>query len=382
MVIPADNRDFRGLKPAPARLRLVDRTALSEAVPTGAWSDLAADATEANPFFESWYLRPSLEQFGDDGVRTLLYEVDGTLCGLMPMASASGYYGKPLPHRSVWLHPNMFLGTPLVRKGHELGFWEKILTHVDSDPGRALFLHLNQLALDGPVFEALKNVCDDQSRALGKVAQFHRPVLDTKLDAAMYRDTAISKKRHKEWRRQTRLLREEGEVCFRWHEGEDDIERWVADFLRIEASGWKGEAGSALSCDDNTRTLFADALKRGAARNALIRCELVLDGSPIAMLVNFRAADGRTTFGYKTAIDADYRRFSPGVLLENAYFAILDEEDRTWCDSCAAPDHPVMSKLWHGRRSIGRVSVAIGGALRRAIYSPLLSLETRRASAA
>lgn len=379
MVRPTYSREFVARGAAPSRLHTFPATeAGSELVPEE-WADLAAEASEANPFLESWYLLPSLEQFNADGKAILFaYEVDGTLCGLMPLSSVATYSGKPLLHLRNWAHANMFVGTPLVRRGHEHGFWRAVLDHADTATNYALFLHLQCLSLDGEVFAALQSICEEEERKLGVVDAFERPVLDTALGAEAYREATLSKKRRKEWRRQARSLAERGEVAFRWHAGTEDIERWIGDFLRVEASGWKGDAGSALACDQHTRSTFADALRKGAGEDALIRCELTLDGRPIAMLVNFRAADRRTTFGFKTAIDAAYRKYSPGVLLENAYFAILDQDQATWCDSCAAADHPVMTKLWNGRRQIGRVSVAIGGPLRRAAFSPLLSYECRR----
>ena len=369
-------------KGAPGRLRVLDADEISGAYSSLVWADLAANAAESNPFLESWYLLPSLDRFAQDGGPDILaYEVDGTLCGLMPFASASRYYGKPIPHFANWMHANMFLGTPLVRNDHAPGFWENVLAQADATAGTALFLHLNQMALDGQVFEGLRTVCEAQSRAHGIVDRIERPVLDTQMGTKEYRDSKISWKRRKEWRRLRRLLEDRGKVEFRWHDGADDLERWIADFLRIEASGWKGEANSALACNPDTKATFREAMRRGALHGALVRCELTLDGKPIAMLVNFRAANGRTTFGFKTAMDDAYRKYSPGVLLENAYLEILDEERRTWCDSCAAPDHPVMTKIWKGRRAVGRVSVAIGGSVRRTLFSPLLSLETRKVKA-
>lgn len=379
MVRPFHLREIVAQDAAPSRLRAIPASEVAQVVDQAEWDALAADAREANPFLESWYLLPSLELFGEDGKATVLtYRVDGTLCGLMTLTSTISYSGKPLLHLRNWAHANMFLGTPLVRKGHEAGFWRAVLDFADAATTYALFLHLRCLALDGEVYAALRAVCKEDGRTIGVVEAFERPVLDTALGADAYRDAALSRKRRKEWRRQGRLLAERGEVSFNWHRGADDLERWTRDFLRLEASGWKGDAGSALACDAKTRTVFTEALARAAREDALIRCELTLDGAPIAMLVNFRAADRQTTFGFKTAIDAGYRKYSPGVLLENAYLGILDEDGRTWCDSCAAPDHPVMSRLWTGRRAIGRVSVAIGGPLRRAAFSPLLSYECRR----
>ena len=80
-------------------------------------------------------------------------------------------------------------------------------------------------------------------------------------------------------------------------------------------------------------------------------------------------------FGFKTAFDEDYSPYSPGFLLERAFLAGRKDFGIGWCDSCAAADHDVMNRIWSERRRIGRVSIAIGGPLRRAAFSQLLRKE-------
>ena len=340
------------------------------------WRELAAASVEPNPFDEDWFLTPALDCFaGAATVEIAAYRSGGQLCGLMPLVAAPRYEGRPLPHWRNWMHANAFLGAPLVRPGHEAGFWSALLRHCDAAARSSLFLHLDTIPLEGPLFEALRTVCRAEKRRLGVVQAHERAVLDSPLGADAYREATLSAKRRKEMRRQMRQLSQRGEVSFASQEDDADIERWIEDFLQVEASGWKGEAASALDCDERTRTLFTRALREGARRGALIRRALLLDGRPIAMLVNFR--QGPATFGFKTAFDDDYARYSPGVLLENAYLDTLDRPDLAWCDSCAAPDHPVMNHLWSGRRKFGRVSIGIGGTVRRALLRGLLFLENR-----
>ncbi len=83
-------------------------------------------------------------------------------------------------------------------------------------------------------------------------------------------------------------------------------------------------------------------------------------------------------FSYKTAFDEDFARFSPGVLLQLENLAMLDRKTIDWTDSCAASDHPMIDSLWEERRPIGRLSVAIGGAGRRALFGKLADLELAR----
>lgn len=94
------------------------------------------------------------------------------------------------------------------------------------------------------------------------------------------------------------------------------------------------------------------------------------------MLASFITPPG--AFSFKTAFDERYARFSPGVLLQRANLSMLADPDVAWTDSCAAADHPMIDHFWRERRVIGRLSVGIGGALRRQIFAAVLKLELGR----
>ncbi|MDE2621133.1 MAG: cellulose biosynthesis protein CelD, partial [Sphingomonadales bacterium] len=120
------------------------------------WSRLAARAGEPNPFFEWWYMLPSLEALDPAGeVRLVVVERDGEWLGLLPVAAAQRYYGHPVPHLRAWLHDNAFMGGPLIARGHETEVWTALLAHLDGTAGRGLFLHLAGLDLAGPGYRAL-----------------------------------------------------------------------------------------------------------------------------------------------------------------------------------------------------------------------------------
>jgi hypothetical protein len=94
------------------------------------------------------------------------------------------------------------------------------------------------------------------------------------------------------------------------------------------------------------------------------------------MLANFITAPG--AFSFKTTFDEAYSRFSPGVLLQCENLLMLDRDDVAWTDSCAAQDHPMIDHIWRERRAVGRISIAIGGKLRRAAFARLLKFELGR----
>lgn len=338
------------------------------------WDALARQATEPNPYFESWFLLPSLRALDpQEVVRILCFSVDGQLAGLMPFHRSRSYYSYPLPHAANWVHPNCFLGAPLVARGCERLFWRALLEWADSNCGRALFLHLTEMPLAGPLHNALEEVIAVQSRPSGTVMRQDRPVLSSPLGSEAYFEATYSNKRRRGLRRQFNRLSDAGRTEFVWHWDAAEIAPWCEDFLRLEASGWKGEAGSALACADDTRVLFCEALEGAARHDRLVRVSLLHDDRPIAMLANFVDAPG--SFGFKTAFDESFASYSPGVLLEREYLKTLDLEDIAWCDSCAAPDHPVIGELWTARRPIGRISLGIGGPVRRTAFKAILARE-------
>ena len=340
-----------------------------------AWDRLAETASEPNPFYESWYLLPSLKELDAAGdVRLLTFEADGELAGLIPLRLALGYYGHPLPHVANWVHPNCFLGLPLVARGLEREFWRSLLAWCDGRTRLPLFLHLADLPHEGPVRDALVSVLEDEARPAQRVFRQSRAMLRSGETAKTYFEASVSAKKRKELRRQQRRLEDAGEFTVERRSDYGQIAEWTREFLSLEEGGWKGDAGSAMASSAETRAIFQHAIAGAAARGRLERLALRLDGQPVAMLATFLTGSG--AYSYKTAFDERFARFSPGVLLQRENLALLDREEIAWVDSCAAQDHPMIDHIWRERRVVDRLSIGIGGPLRRAAFSALIRFET------
>ena len=360
---------------APA-LRLLAPAALAEPGFLAQWERLAARAAEPNPFFEPWFLLPALGQWGARAsVRVKAWYHQGRLSGLVPITRPARYYNYPVPHAATWLHANAFCGVPLVAQGCEDAFWRALLAHFDRFPRRALFFHLPLLPAAGPVNAALDRVLAASGRPHSTVATESRALLAGPASTAAYLQAAMSAKKRKELRRQHARLAEQGALTFERIEGDEGLDRWIAEFLALEAAGWKGAAGSALVQSRETRTLFAEALAGAAAAGRLERLALRLDGRAIAMLVNFLTPPG--AYSFKTAYDEAYARFSPGMLLQLENLALIERPGIAWADSCAAEGHPMIERLWRARRHMVSRNIAIGGAARRACFRLLMAYETR-----
>ena len=342
-----------------------------------AWDALAARAGTPNPFFEAWYLLPGLTRFDPEArIRLAAFTWAGELAGLVPVQRARRYGRHPLPHLAVWLHANAFLGAPLVAEGAEEAFWEALLDWADRNAGTALFLHASMLPLETALTEALMVVGARQGRKVALVHREERALLASPLAPAAYLEAALPGKKRKELRRQHARLAEQGALAFTRRNDAGGIGPWIEQFLALEARGWKGSAGSALACAGETAGLFRESMAAAAERGCLERLNLELDGQPIAMLASLITPPG--AFSYKTAFDERFARFSPGVLLQLENLALLEHAGVRWVDSCAAPDHPMIDSLWRERRALGRFSIAIGGAARRAVFGRLVSFELSR----
>jgi len=114
-------------------------------------------------------------------------------------------------------------------------------------------------------------------------------------------------------RRAKRQLEEQGTLELKHYSAADPVA--LEKFYELEASGWKGEEGTAIKCDPRTRR-FYDAIAQAAARDGYLSLDfLELNGKPIAGHFGFNLR-GRY-FLAKAGYDEAFRRHGPGQLLAN-----------------------------------------------------------------
>lgn len=342
------------------------------------WQALAETASEPNAFQEPWFAAAGLQHLtGDQDIR--LVEVrDDKLIGVIPLCVRNDYGRLPAAHVRNWRHHNDFLGTPLICAGREADFWGAVLHHLDRAPWAPGFLHINGLVERGAVHAGLVEAASELGRPAPIVQRCVRATLASALSPAEYLEKTVRKKKRKELRRLANRLTELGTVTLRTWTPEDDLAAWCDDFLSLERRGWKGRAGSALASHPATEAFFRQILGGAAAAGRLQIRRLDLDGSPIAILVNFLTPPG--SFSFKIAYDEDYARSSPGVLLQLENLDILARGDIEWMDSCAAENHPMIDSLWGERRTIVRLSVPLAGVRRRLSFAGWRAIEAGWAS--
>jgi CelD/BcsL family acetyltransferase involved in cellulose biosynthesis len=351
---------------------------------TPAWEHLAEAALEPNVFYEPWMLLPALATYGaGKDIRIVLVLIDDPrsaaprVGALFPFARVRNFRNLGISALSLWQHLHCYVCTPLVRADAARECIEALLRWFQSGEAGASLLEMQCIAGDGPIHDLLIGKSGELGLAGLETDAFSRG-LWTK-NASADPGSAVSADLRRTLRRKERRLRERGRMEHRALRPEgDDVGRWINEFLRLEAGGWKGSAGTALAHSESSRRYFEEVATFASRRGRLLMLGLDFDGQPIARRCTFAA--GRGSFAFKTAYDETFAEYSPGAMLEMDSIEQLRALPRVeWMDSCAAPDNLLINRISNGRRTIR--SLAFGtGTLGEVVISglPLLRWTHRR----
>ncbi len=346
------------------------------------WRRLAANALEANPFYEPALLLPALRSLrGDAAVDVALVFRDeaspaARLIGLYPLERRQRHRGIPISSLRLWKHLHAFLCTPLIDAtyaGASLGG----LLHGLQAARAAALVEFAFCSADGPFAAALEETLYAQGHASVVTDSHSRALYRPARDLESYLAEALPPRKRREIERLGRRLAEQGRLEYAELGPDEDPRPWIEAFLELEASGWKGRDGTAIALSPAQRRFFEEGAAALAAEGRLWMLGLALDGKWIALKCNFLA--GRGGFAFKIAYDEKHARSSPGVLLELETLARLQRRPEiAWMDSCAVEGHFMKNRLWIHRREISTRLVAIGGASSRLFVHALPALQQAR----
>lgn len=356
------------------------------------WQDLAEHAAEPNVFYEPWMVLPALDAYGGDRDLRFLFlfeeRRDGPplLCGFFPIERVPHFRGLPIPCFRLWDYVHCFLGTPLVRAGRVRSVIAAFLRWLRDESAEHLLLEMPYCSADGPVHGAL---VARAGAGVGRMVarSWERALFEPRTSGEAYLEEAMRTKKSKEVRRLWRRLAERGRLEIEvlspgtGAAASPEMARtWGEEFLRLEASGWKGRGGTALLCRASDREFFRRVIAGAHERGRLMMLALRLDGRAIAMKCNLLAGDGG--FAFKIAYDEEYGGLSPGFLLEIETIRHLHECPAVrWLDSCAVPDHPMADRLWLDRRAMQSIQLATGNPAGRLVV-PAFTVARRLAERA
>jgi hypothetical protein len=324
---------------------------------------LSARTIEPNVFFNPHFLAPAMPRLEDREVRLAVIrdgdEYKNRLRLLVPFSVERPPVPVGVSIMRTWASPFGPLGTPLIDRDDPGGVIEDFFDMLSRSHLRLpKVLVLPEIRLDGAVASMLKGVADARGLPLVMTGRVERSFLESKLDGDTYLKASLSSNRYREFRRLKRKLAEQGDLVHSVARGPDDIRPAVEGFLALEAAGWKGRKRTAMAID-RYRAAFAREAVHGLAEQDLCRIHsLTLDGKLIASLIVF--VEAGVAYTWKTAYDENFSAFSPGVLLMiEVTKQHLDDPNIDLTDSCAVPDHPMMSRLWSERKPIGTLVIGM-----------------------
>ena len=133
----------------------------------------------------------------------------------------------------------------------------------------------------------------------------------------------------------------------------------VDEYIALEARGYKGAQGIAMTAVPGEPEYFADMCRRFAAAGRLRLLALQAGDQLLAMEIWVRGGQG--LFMFKISYDDHYARFGPGVILQTEAKQVFhDETDAQWIDTCSSEGNESLLRLYPERRRIEMLAVILG----------------------
>jgi len=358
--LKADYDAFR--QPSAIAVELADASRL----PTlnAEWVDLLTRADVSNVLMDPVMIAASAEVFPESRCQTLLAwraQPGGTrqLTGIWAFS-----IGRPI-QSAIAMNvlntppgPHRYLSAPVIDRAHLDETLHAMLDALAGDPRLPRIAALEAMVTDSPTMDALQRVLAARGTAPCTLEEFRRPKLEAGIDGKTYFEKALSSSTRKKLRQHRRRLGEKGTLTSAVIAEPEQVRTALEDFMRIEASGWKGRQGTALLCDAQNAAFIRKSMLAMAERGRASVHALYLDGKPISMQLVVRA--GAAAYTWKTAYDESYQDFSPGMLLLEDYTtAFLADKTIAYVDSCAHDDSSYMS-VWTSRQPIADIWIDTG----------------------
>lgn len=323
---------------------------------------LAGQALEPNIFFEPALLQPALTHLASNDIKLCTgYNADtGAMTAAMPVGRAKGRYGPlsivPAP-LMVWQHPYAMLGLPLTDRFSSEAALDALFESITKQFSGPKVLLMRHIRSDGPLWPVLKTALEHTGRRHVVLEEYDRAGLDVTDPGETTMRKLIGKKSASSIRASRRKLSELGKLTTLSTVKGDAIAKALETFLKLEASGWKGRAGTALLTSGTGHAAFvregvAELAKSGRARIDLT----MLDDEPIAGTLSIRGGSKTVPnwMPWKTAYDERFIDHGPGALTlhdvtENLLQGAAQNGTPLMLDSLAVSDSVIANRLWRHR---------------------------------
>lgn len=316
-----------------------------------AWRDLAQRSVEPNPFYEpDFLLSASRHLRGGNRVVLLVAEEAGRFHACLPIRR-NQFMVVSLPVVSSWHHMYCFLGTPLIASERAVDALSCILTTLRGRGPVPKAVVFELFGDDGPAAAHLRCAAEKNGVTIHVQDSGERAVFRCQGENANALPT-----RQRYWRK---LRSDLGEPNIVDRAGDRDSS---ADFLGMEASGWKEKAGTALACRSRDAAFYRDVISHFANSGRLRMYSLEAGGKRLAMVTNL--CSNGAMFGWKMAYDERFASYGPGTQLQLRVFDIARREGMHLIDTCSDVGNEHELRLYPDRRRISTFVLSGDGWMR------------------
>ncbi len=294
------------------------------------WDRLAIE-TEAAPFFRPGWISAWWDAFGSGSLEVLALRLEGRLAGVLPLVSRRGVIRSP----TNWHTPSF--GAVAESDDAMRALYSAAL---ERRPRRLDLSFLDAGAADPGCVEGAAGRYRMRQRRL-----MSSPYVLVDRDWEAYW-ASRSKNLRGTVRRCRRRLAERGDLTVSVVGDPEGLDRRLEEGFELEASGWKGEAGTAMASRPETRSFYRQVAAWAAEAGILSLGFLRLDGEAVAFTLGLES--GGRHYLLKPGHDAALDSLGPGTVLTaemiercfssglRAYEFLGDADDYKlrWADAC------------------------------------------------
>ena len=298
------------------------------------WDELAKGSS---PFLQPGWIAAWWRAFGKGELVILAVRRNGRLVAVLPLSLRRGVL-----HSTTNWHTPVFGAVTLDREAASAlarGLLERSAHRV----------HLRFLPNDAPLVEELRAAAGDIGYRVEERVMLRAPYVPVTGnwdgDWKMYWKHR-SRNLRKSVRRLSHRLDELGTVTMEIAADADGLGKSLEEAFAVEASGWKGEQGTAIISQPDTRRFYEEVAEWAAARGILRVVFLRVDERAVAMHLAIESGGDYSTL--KSGYEEEFEKAGPGKLLdtmmmERAFKTGLDsveflgkddEYKLIWTDQC------------------------------------------------
>ncbi len=172
---------------------------------------------------------------------------------------------------------------------------------------------LEEVPEDAPVLDPMLRAARRGGHPMGSWRGGEVPYLETVGTWDAYVAT-LGRNMRSNLKKKSRRLREAGEVTFRSVSSPGEVEDALRVGLRLEGSGWKAEAGSAILSDPTLTRFYSEWASVAAEKGWLRLSFLDVDGMPVAF--DFSTLYHGCYYDLKMGYDPAWSAYSVGQLIK------------------------------------------------------------------